>query len=98
MAEAQKMMQSPEFQAQMRKMSESAAFKQAMNQTKEMLQNPEQVKAMEAKMKAAVEAGTKELEAAKKEQSLSGENDTTDEKQGAEKESDELEVPNLNIN
>lgn len=97
MAEAQKMMQSPEFQAQMRKMSESAAFKQAMNQTKEMLQNPEQVKAMEAKMKAAVEAGTKELEAAKKEQSLSGENDT-DEKQGAEKESDELEVPNLNIN
>ena len=93
MKEAQAMMQSPEFQAQMKKMAEHPAFKQAMAQTKEMMSNPEKLKAYEAKMKTALEDGTKQLEEAKKKAA-----ETTEEGAKGEEEDDELQVPNLNIN
>ena len=93
MKEAQAMMQSPEFQAQMKKMSQNPNFKQAMQGTKKMMEDPAKLKEMEAKMKVSLEEGQKALEAAEKAKAEGGD----DAKKPAE-ESDELEVPNLNIN
>jgi hypothetical protein len=100
MREAQKMMQSPEFQAHMKKMTENPNFQKAMQGTKELMKDPNKVAEMEAKVKAALADGEKklaELEAARKkaEETEGGEGET---KPAAVEESDELEVPNLNIN
>jgi hypothetical protein len=94
MKEAQAMMQSPEFQAQMKKMAQNPNFKQAMQGTKKMMEDPEKLKEMETKMKVSLEEGQKALEAAEKARLEAGGDDA---KKPAE-ESDELEVPNLNIN
>jgi uncharacterized protein YihD (DUF1040 family) len=97
MREAQEMMSSPEFQEQMRKMTEHPAFKKAMEQTQKMMADPKVRQEYEEKMKKALEQGNQQLaefekiksEAQKKE----GEDDAA-----ADGEGDELEVPNLNIN
>ena len=101
MREAQKMMQSPEFQAHMKRVTENPSFKKAMEGTKEMMKDPQKVAEMEAKVKAAVTEGEKqlsELEAAKKAAADAAptEESTADEKAPAEDEV--LDVPNLNIN
>jgi hypothetical protein len=96
MREAQAMMQSPEFQAHMKKMTENPNFKKAMQGTQELMKDPKKVAEMEAKVKAALADGEKklaELEAAKKAAAENGE----DAKPAVE-EDDDLEVPNLNIN
>ena len=96
MREAQAMMQSPEFQAHMRKMTENPNFKKAMQGTQELMKDPKKAAEMEAKVKAALADGEKkltELEAARKTAAENGE----DAKPAVEEE-DDLEVPNLNIN
>lgn len=95
MREAQKMMQSPEFQQQMKKMAEHPSFKQAMTQTQTLMKDPKKVKEIEAQMKKAVQDGEKALEDAQKKSGDEGEKEAAAPK---EEESDELEVPNLNIN
>jgi hypothetical protein len=101
MREAQKMMQSPEFQAHMKKMTENPNFQKAMQGTKELMKDPNKVAEMEAKVKAALADGEKklaELEAAAKKEVGAAEGGEGEKKPAAEDESDELEVPNLNIN
>lgn len=94
MREAQKMMQSPEFQQQMKKMAEHPSFKQAMTQTQTLMKDPKKVKEIENQMKKAVQDGEKALEEAQKKKGDEGEKEAAPK----EEESDELEVPNLNIN
>ena len=97
MREAQAMMQSPEFQAHMKKMTENPNFKKAMQGTQEMMKDPKKVAEMEAKVKAALTDGEKklaELEAAKK----AAEEKGGDAKPASGEDDDDLEVPNLNIN
>mmetsp|Transcript_13942 Transcript_13942/g.21266 ORF Transcript_13942/g.21266 Transcript_13942/m.21266 type:complete len:113 (+) Transcript_13942:134-472(+) len=93
MKEAQKMMNSPEFQAQMKKMAENPQFKQAMKQTQDLMSDPEKAKAYEAKMKEALEQGSKQLEEYNKKVA---ETEGNDGKPAAE--DDVPDVPNLNIN
>ena len=57
MREAQKMMNDPAFQAQMKKMTENPAFQAHMKQQQEMLQDPEKVKELEEKMQARLKEG-----------------------------------------
>uniref|UniRef100_A0A7S1XZI6 STI1 domain-containing protein n=2 Tax=Grammatophora oceanica TaxID=210454 RepID=A0A7S1XZI6_9STRA len=108
MREAQKMMQSPEFQEQMKQMAEHPHFKQAMKQTKDLMADPEKVKAVEEKMKVAVADGEKQLDAFKKAQkevedekaTKEGEKDEDkkdEKKPAATDDVDDLDIPNLNL-
>jgi len=66
MREAQKMMQDPAFQAQMKKMTKNPAFQAHMKQSQDMLKDPEKVKELEQKMQERLKEGTELLEKAKK--------------------------------
>ena len=66
MREAQKMMQDPAFQAQMKKMTQKPAFQAHMKQSQEMLKDPEKVKELEQKMQERLKEGNELLEKAKK--------------------------------
>jgi len=61
MREAQKMMQDPNFQAQMKKMLSQGGMQQALQQTKQDLSDPKKAKELEEKARKAVEEGEKEL-------------------------------------
>jgi len=61
------MMQDPAFQAQMRKISQSAAFQQSMKKTQEFMKDPAKVKEMEDKMKKSLAEGQEQLDALQKE-------------------------------
>ena len=110
MREAQKLMQDPAFQAQMKKMTENPQFKAHMEKTKEVLKDPKKVKEMEAKMKVALEEGNKTLEEVEKKRAeLKGkdgeegakEEGDEDKKQAAKTEDDEddiPDIPSLNLN
>ena len=63
MAEAQKMMESKEWQKQMKKMTESKEFKESIKATKEMLSDPNQSAAAEAKYEHMARVGEDQLKA-----------------------------------
>lgn len=109
MREAQKMMQDPAFQAQMKKMTENPAFQAHMKQSQEMLKDPEKVKELEAKMQERLKEGTELLEKAKKlasdKEGEEGEGDKkeaatddSDKKEAAKEEDDMPDIPTLSLN
>ena len=65
MAEAQKMMQDPKFQEQMKKVTESQAFKTHMKAQGEAMKDPKKLATMEKAMKEKLAAGNEQLEKAK---------------------------------
>lgn len=67
MREAQKMMNDPAFQEQMKKVTESQGFKQHMSAQQEMLKDPKKVKELEKKMQEKLKEGNELLEQTKAE-------------------------------
>ena len=63
MREAQKMMNDPAFQAQMKKLTESEGFKQHMQASQDMMKDPKKMKEIEAKMQERLEEEKKEKRA-----------------------------------
>ena len=63
MREAQKLMQSPEFQAQMKKMAESPAFQQSIKRTQDIMKDPKKLEEVQTKMDVALKKGNEELKA-----------------------------------
>ena len=61
MAEAKKMMDRPEYQAQMKKMSNSKEFKDGLKKSGEMMKDPAKAAATEAKLEHMVKVGNDEL-------------------------------------
>ena len=55
MREAQKLMNDPQFQAQMKKMTESEGFKQHMKKSQDVMKDPEKLKELEEKMSKQLE-------------------------------------------
>ena len=114
MREAQKMMNDPAFQAQMKKVTESQQFKQHMQAQQEMLKDPEKVKELEKKMQEKLKEGNVLLEETQKELAeKKGKDGEDDKKEGAKtedegedkkpaaktEEEDEMpDIPNLNLN
>ena len=66
MREAQKLMQDPAFQAQMKQMMAGAGFQQAMKKTKEEMKDPKKMAEMERKAQEAIAEGNKQLEEVEK--------------------------------
>merc|ERR1739844_510293 len=62
MAEAKKMMENPEWKKEMKKMEKSKEFKKALEDTNEMLKDPNMVAKLEAKMEASLAVGEKQLQ------------------------------------
>ena len=107
MREAQKLMNDPAFQEQMRKMTSAPAFQAHMKKTQDMLKDPKKVKDLEKKMENALKEGNQLLEkvaAAKiegtKEENEEDGDDSDDEKQNPKTESgdDMPDIPSLNLN
>ncbi len=65
MAEAQKMMQDPKFQEQMKKVTETAGFKQHMQAQADAMKDPKKLEEMEKQMKTRLTEGNEALEKAK---------------------------------
>lgn len=61
MAEAQKMMNDPEFQKQMKKLTNSKDFKQSLKKTQEVMKDPNTAAEMEARMEAMVKKGNDDM-------------------------------------
>ena len=61
MAEAKKMMDSPEFQKQMKKLTQDKGFKDSIKKTGEMLKDPNEAAKMEAKMEHMAKVGADQL-------------------------------------
>ena len=61
MAEAQKMMNDPKFQEQMKKVTESAGFKDHMKAQADAMKDPKKLKEMEEQMKKRVAEGNDQL-------------------------------------
>ena len=108
MREAQKMMNDPAFQAQMKKMTESEGFKQHMQKSQDMLNDPEKMKEIEAQMQERLKEGNKQLEKFKeqekeflakekeeKDKKDGGDNDDDGDKKQAAKKKDEEEVDDM---
>ena len=65
MAEAQKMMQDPKFQEQMKKVTETSGFKQHMQAQTDAMKDPKKMEEMEKQMKTRLTEGNEALEKAK---------------------------------
>lgn len=63
MAEARKMMESPEYQKQMKQFANSADFKDASKKAGEMMKDPRKAAEMEAKMEHMMKVGADQLKA-----------------------------------
>jgi len=63
MAEAKKMMESPAFQKQMKEMTNDKAFQESIKKSVEMMNDPAQAAAMEAKMEHMMKVGNEALKA-----------------------------------
>jgi len=63
MAEAKKMMESPEYQKQMKQFAKSQEFKDASKKAGDMMKDPKQAAAMEAKMEHMMKVGADQLKA-----------------------------------
>lgn len=108
MREAQKLMNDPAFQTQMRQMMQSAGFQQAISQTQEAMQDPEKVKEMEEKAQKALEEGSKqldEIERLRKEKKGNNDDKIEDDKKDDQKpvamvdqQDDIPDMPSLNLN
>ena len=111
MREAQKMMQDPAFQAQMKKMTKNPAFQAHMKQSQDMLKDPEKVKELEEKMQERLKEGTELLEKAKKATSTKegddkqeteetgGDDEKKDLKRQEKDDGDEMpDIPTLSLN
>ena len=111
MREAQKMMQDPAFQAQMKKMTKNPAFQAHMKQSQDMLKDPENVKELEEKMQERLKEGTELLEKAKKATSTKegddkqeteetgGDDEKKDLKRQEKDDGDEMpDIPTLSLN
>ena len=61
MAEAKKMMESPGFQKQMKEMANNKDFKDSIQKSMEMMADPGQAAAMEAKMEHMMKVGNQQL-------------------------------------
>lgn len=61
MAEAKKMMDSPEYQKQMKQFANSKDFKDATKKATELMKDPAQAAAMEAKMEHMMKVGADQL-------------------------------------
>ena len=61
MAEAKKMMDNPAFQKQMKQMGNDKAFQESIKQSMEMMNDPAQAAAMEAKMEHMMKVGNEQL-------------------------------------
>ncbi|KAL7575902.1 hypothetical protein ACA910_000703 [Epithemia clementina (nom. ined.)] len=61
MAAAQEMMNDKKFQAEMKKFSKSKEFKESLKTTKEMLSDPNQAAAAEARMEQMIKVGNEEM-------------------------------------
>ena len=107
MREAQKLMNDPAFQEQMKKMTAAPGFQAHMKKTQDMLKDPQKVKEMEKKMENALKEGNKMLDKANaakgngdKDANDKGETGDDDEKQTPETEEGEdmPDIPSLNLN
>ena len=114
MAEAQKMMQDPKFQEQMKKVTETSGFKQHMQAQTDAMKDPKKMEEMEKQMKTRLTEGNEALEKAKEmrqkateeAKKKAGEDETKpaaedDKKEEAEKEEaaeDMPDIPNLSLN
>eukprot|EP00980_Cylindrotheca_fusiformis_P007111 scaffold1489_cov194-Cylindrotheca_fusiformis.AAC.21 len=63
MAEAKKMMDSPEYQKQMKQFANSNDFKEAAKKASELMKDPAQAAAMEAKLEHMMKVGSDQLNA-----------------------------------
>jgi hypothetical protein len=63
MAEAKKMMESPEFKNQMKQFGNTKEFKDAQKKTGDLMKDPGQAAAMEAKMEHMLKVGNDQLNA-----------------------------------
>merc|ERR1719389_572433 len=63
MAEAKKMMESPEYQKQMKEFANSAGFKEASKKATDILNDPAKSAEMEAKMEHMMKVGAEKLKA-----------------------------------
>lgn len=63
MAEAKKMMESPEYQKQMKEFANSAGFKDAAKKAGDMMKDPRKAAEMEAKMEHMMKVGADQLKA-----------------------------------
>lgn len=61
MAEAKKMMENPEFQNQMKKLSQSKEFKESVKSSINMMKDPSKQAEAEAKLEHMIKVGNKEL-------------------------------------
>ncbi len=61
MAEAKKMMESPAFQKQMKEMANDKTFQESIKKSVEMMGDPAQAAAMEAKMEHMMKVGNQQL-------------------------------------
>jgi len=61
MAEAKKMMESPEFKKQMKEFENSKEFKEAVKKTKKMMEDPQTAARMEAQVEHMVQRGQNEM-------------------------------------
>lgn len=61
MAEAQKMMNDPEFQKQMKKLTNSKDFKQSIKKTQEVMNDPNTAADMEARVESMIKKGTDDM-------------------------------------
>ena len=112
MREAQKLMNDPQFQAQMKKMTESEGFKQHMKKSQDTLKDPKKLKELEEKMAKQLEEGNEQLkkyeaaeaeflakQKAKKENGEEEGEEDGDKKEAAEEEVDDMpDIPSLNLN
>jgi len=109
MAEAQKMMKDPDFQAQMKKVTDSQGFKTHTKAQQEAMKDPKKMKEMEETMQKRLkegnqmlEKGKEALEAKKKEEEGTDDdkkkvlNDDEDKKEAAvETQSDQEDIPDI---
>ena len=86
MREAQKLMQSPEFQAQMKTMAKNPAFQQSIKKTQDIMKDPKKLEEVQAKMDVTLKKGNEELKAF---------NEAQEKKKAAEGKKDEDEIPNI---
>merc|ERR1719217_1972222 len=64
MAEAKKMMENPQFQKQMKEMANDKTFQESIKKSVEMMNDPAQAAAMEAKMEHMMKVGNDQLKKA----------------------------------
>ena len=98
MAEAQKMMNDPKFQEQMKKVTESQNFKTHMKTQQDALKDPKKLEEMTKKMQEKINVGNAQLEQAKAvrakaeaEAKKKGDDDDDDKKEEDKKEAAEEE-------